>query len=68
MGHRCLPEVEGEVVVAVKGSMWGPGADGTRLYLNGISVNTPAVILCKITGRDWQRVLGSFYILAFICM
>lgn len=60
---------------AVKGSMWGPGADGTLLYLNCISVNTLAGIVCKISvcvwwrgKRDWQRVLGSFYILAYICM
>lgn len=68
MEHWCLPEVKEEVGVAVKGSMWGPGTDGTLLYLNCISVNTLAGILCKITGGNWQRVLGSFYILAYICM
>lgn len=63
-----MPEVKGKVGVAIKGSMWGPGADGTLLYLDCISVNTLAVILCKITVGNWQRVLGSFYILTFICM
>lgn len=54
--------------VAVKGSVWGPGADGTLLYLDRISVSALAVIACKITGGNWQRVLGSFFILASTCM